>query len=81
MDNLNATKVIERERLKFIDEEIASNQALVQKAFQESQLYFGKRLAAEVRSTLSQLDRQSLTVTKRLDENQAKIEIEARATQ
>ncbi|MEF1307289.1 HlyD family type I secretion periplasmic adaptor subunit, partial [Vibrio owensii] len=75
LDNLNATKVIERERLKFIEEEIASNQALVQKGFSgKSALLQLKRLAAEVRSTLSQLDRQSLTVAKRLDENQAKIE-------
>lgn len=75
LDNLSETKVIERERLKFIEEEIASNQALVQKGFSgKSALLQLKRLAAEVRSTLSQLDRQSLTVSKRLDENQAKIE-------
>ncbi|MEF1259926.1 biotin/lipoyl-binding protein, partial [Vibrio harveyi] len=75
LDNLKETKVIERERLKFIEEEIASNQALVQKGFSgKSALLQLKRLAAEVRSTLSQLDRQSLTVSKRLDENQAKVE-------
>ncbi len=61
--------------MEFIEEEIASNQALVQKGFSgKSALLQLKRLAAEVRSTLSQLDRQSLTVSKRLDENQAKIE-------
>ncbi|WP_063345263.1 HlyD family type I secretion periplasmic adaptor subunit [Vibrio jasicida] len=75
LENLKQTKVIERERLKFIEEEITSNQALVQKGFSgKSALLQLKRLAAEVRSTLSQLDRQSLTVSKRLDENQAKIE-------
>ncbi|MDW2334748.1 biotin/lipoyl-binding protein, partial [Vibrio sp. 1069] len=75
LENLKQTKVIERERLNFIEEEIASNQALVQKGFSgKSTLLQLKRLAAEVRSTLSQLDRQSLTVGKRLDENQAKIE-------
>lgn len=75
LENLKLTKVIERERLNFIEEEIASNQALVQKGFSgKSTLLQLKRLAAEVRSTLSQLDRQSLTVGKRLDENQAKIE-------
>ncbi|YCO01594.1 HlyD family type I secretion periplasmic adaptor subunit [Vibrio sp. VNB-15] len=75
LENLKQTKVIERERLKFIEEEITSNQALVQKGFSgKSALLQLKRLAAEVRSTLSQLDRQSLTVGKRLDENQAKIE-------
>ncbi|EDP60452.1 HlyD family type I secretion periplasmic adaptor subunit [Vibrio sp. AND4] len=75
LDNLSETKIIERERLKFIEEEIASNQALVQKGFSgKSTLLQLKRLSAEVRSTLSQLDRQSLTVSKRLDENQAKIE-------
>ncbi|EVU15201.1 hlyD secretion family protein [Vibrio parahaemolyticus V-223/04] len=48
---------------------------MVQKGFSgKSTLLQLKRLAAEVRSTLSQLDRQSLTVGKRLDENQAKIE-------
>ncbi len=75
LDNLAQTKVIERERLAFIEEEIASNQALVQKGFSgKSTLLQLKRLAAEVRSTLSQLDRQSLTVRKRIDENRAKIE-------
>lgn len=75
LENLQKTKVIERERLQLIREEIASNQALVQKGFSgKSTLLQFKRLAAEVRSTLSQLDRQSLTVSKRLDENQAKIE-------
>ncbi len=73
LENLKQTKVIERERLKFIEEEITSNQALVQKGFSgKSALLQLKRLAAEVRSTLSQLDRQSLTVSKRLDENQAR---------
>lgn len=33
-----------------------------------------KRLATEVRSTLSQLDRQTLTVQKRIDENQSRLE-------
>ena len=48
---------------------------MVQKGFSgKSALLQLKRLAAEVRSTLSQLDRQSLTVSKRLDENQAKVE-------
>ncbi|MHC6799991.1 HlyD family type I secretion periplasmic adaptor subunit, partial [Vibrio antiquarius] len=75
LENLQQTKVIERERLNFIAEEIDSNQALVQKGFSgKSTLLQLKRLAAEVRSTLSQLDRQSLTVSKRLDENQAQIE-------
>ncbi len=75
LDNLKQTKVIERERLNFIEEEIASNQALVQKGYSgKSTLLQLKRLAAEVRSTLSQLDRQSLTVSKRLDENQAKVD-------
>ncbi|MGI3063945.1 HlyD family type I secretion periplasmic adaptor subunit [Vibrio diabolicus] len=75
LENLQQTKVIERERLNFIAEEIDSNQALVQKGFSgKSTLLQLKRLAAEVRSTLSQLDRQSLTVNKRLDENQAQIE-------
>ncbi len=75
LENLGQTKVIERERLEFIEEEIASNQALVQKGYSgKSTLLQLKRLAAEVRSTLSQLDRQSLTVSKRLEENQAKVE-------
>ncbi len=75
LDNLGQTKVIERERLEFIEEEIASNQALVKKGYSgKSTLLQLKRLAAEVRSTLSQLDRQSLTVSKRLEENQAKVE-------
>ncbi|EHA1098873.1 TPA: HlyD family type I secretion periplasmic adaptor subunit [Vibrio alginolyticus] len=75
LENLQQTKVIETERLNFIDEEIDSNQALVQKGFSgKSTLLQLKRLAAEVRSTLSQLDRQSLTVRKRLDENLAQIE-------
>ncbi|EKK7179349.1 TPA: HlyD family type I secretion periplasmic adaptor subunit [Vibrio alginolyticus] len=75
LENLQQTKVIETERLNFIAEEIDSNQALVQKGFSgKSTLLQLKRLAAEVRSTLSQLDRQSLTVRKRLDENLAQIE-------
>jgi HlyD family secretion protein len=75
LQNLQQTKVIERERLNFIEEEIASNQALVQKGFSgKSTLLQLKRLAAEVRSTLSQLDRQSLTVNKRLEENQSQVE-------
>ncbi|MGP8306101.1 HlyD family type I secretion periplasmic adaptor subunit [Vibrio sp. YIC-376] len=75
LENLKQTKIIERERLTFIEEEIDSNQALVQKGFSgKSTLLQLKRLAAEVRSDLSQLDRQSLTVSKRLDENQAQIE-------
>ncbi len=75
LDNLGQTKLIEKERLEFIEEEIASNQALVQKGYSgKSTLLQLKRLAAEVRSTLSQLDRQSLTVGKRLEENQAKVE-------
>lgn len=66
LENLQQTKVIETERLNFIAEEIDSNQALVQKGFSgKSTLLQLKRLAAEVRSTLSQLDRQSLTVRKR----------------
>ncbi|GAJ71489.1 LOW QUALITY PROTEIN: membrane-fusion protein [Vibrio sp. JCM 18904] len=74
LENLQQTKVIETERLNFIAEEIDSNQALVQKGFSgKSTLLQLKRLAAEVRSTLSQLDRQSLTVRKR-DENLAQIE-------
>ncbi|MFZ6043154.1 HlyD family type I secretion periplasmic adaptor subunit [Vibrio natriegens] len=75
LQNLQQTKVIERERLNFIEEEIESNQALVQKGFSgKSTLLQLKRLAAEVRSTLSQLDRQSLTVNKRLEENQSQVE-------
>ncbi|EME9800248.1 HlyD family type I secretion periplasmic adaptor subunit [Vibrio alginolyticus] len=75
LENLQQTKVIETERLNFIAEEIDSNQALVKKGFSgKSTLLQLKRLAAEVRSTLSQLDRQSLTVRKRLDENLAQIE-------
>lgn len=75
LQNLQQTKVIERERLNFIEEEITSNQALVQKGFSgKSTLLQLKRLAAEVRSTLSQLDRQSLTVNKQLEENQSKVE-------
>ncbi|MGY0617086.1 HlyD family type I secretion periplasmic adaptor subunit [Vibrio sp. FJH11] len=75
LENLKQTKLIERERLNFIEEEIDSNQALVQKGFSgKSTLLQLKRLAAEVRSDLSQLDRQSLTVSKRLDESQAQIE-------
>lgn len=75
LENLKQTKVIERERLNFIEEEIDSNQALVQKGFSgKSTLLQLKRLAAEVRSNLSQLDRQSLTVSKRLDENKSQIE-------
>ncbi len=75
LDNLEKTKVIERERLNFIEEEIASNQSLVQKGFTaKSTLLQLKRLAAEVRSTLSQLDRQSLTVRRRLEESQVKVE-------
>ncbi|EMB9222478.1 HlyD family type I secretion periplasmic adaptor subunit [Vibrio alginolyticus] len=75
LENLQQTKVIETERLNFIAEEIDSNQALVQKGFSgKSTLLQLKRLAAEVRSTLSQLDRQSLTVRKRLDANLAQIE-------
>ncbi|EPM4280959.1 HlyD family type I secretion periplasmic adaptor subunit [Vibrio alginolyticus] len=75
LENLQQTKVIETERLNFIAEEIDSNQALVQKGFSgKSTLLQLKRLAAQVRSTLSQLDRQSLTVRKRLDENLAQIE-------
>ncbi|ULF80436.1 HlyD family type I secretion periplasmic adaptor subunit [Vibrio alginolyticus] len=75
LENLQQTKVIETERLNFIAEEIDSNQALVQKGFSgKSTLLQLKRLAAEVKSTLSQLDRQSLTVRKRLDENLAQIE-------
>ncbi|EKZ9012583.1 HlyD family type I secretion periplasmic adaptor subunit [Vibrio alginolyticus] len=75
LENLQQTKVIETERLNFIAEEIDSNQALVQKGFSgKSTLLQLKRLAAEVRSTLSRLDRQSLTVRKRLDENLAQIE-------
>lgn len=75
LQNLQQTKVIERERLNFIEEEITSNQALVQKGFSgKSTLLQLKRLAAEVRSTLSQLDRQSLTVNKQLEENQSRVE-------
>lgn len=75
LENLKQTKLIERERLNFIEEEIDSNQALVQKGFSgKSTLLQLKRLAAEVRSDLSQLDRQSLTVSKRLDESQAQID-------
>ncbi len=75
LENLGQTKVIERERLNLIREEITSNQALVQKGYSgKSTLLQLKRLAAEVRSTLSQLDRQSLTVSKKLEESQAKVE-------
>ncbi|MGR5231269.1 HlyD family type I secretion periplasmic adaptor subunit [Vibrio rotiferianus] len=75
LDNLTETKKIERERLKLIEEEIHSNQSLVQKGYAgKSALLQLKRMATEVKSTLSQLDRQSLTVQKRLDENQARIE-------
>ncbi|EVU15204.1 hlyD secretion family protein, partial [Vibrio parahaemolyticus V-223/04] len=49
LENLKQTKVIERERLNFIEEEIASNQALVQRGFSgKSTLLQLKRLAAEV---------------------------------
>ncbi|MEF1336695.1 HlyD family type I secretion periplasmic adaptor subunit, partial [Vibrio rotiferianus] len=75
LDNLTSTKKIERERLRLIEEEIRSNQSLVQRGYAgKSALLQLKRMATEVKSTLSQLDRQSLTVQKRLDENQARIE-------
>ena len=75
LDNLTNTKKIERERLQLIEEEIRSNQSLVQRGYAgKSALLQLKRMATEVKSTLSQLDRQSLTVQKRLDENQARIE-------
>ncbi|MCU8503119.1 HlyD family type I secretion periplasmic adaptor subunit [Vibrio vulnificus] len=74
-NNLNQTKKIERERLSLIEEEILSNQTLVKQGFSgKSTLLQLKRLATEVRSTLSQLDRQTLTVQKRIDENQSRLE-------
>ncbi|POB83971.1 HlyD family type I secretion periplasmic adaptor subunit [Vibrio vulnificus] len=75
LNNLNQTKKIERERLSLIEEEILSNQTLVKQGFSgKSTLLQLKRLATEVRSTLSQLDRQTLTVQKRIDENQSRLE-------
>ncbi|HAS8598161.1 TPA: HlyD family type I secretion periplasmic adaptor subunit [Vibrio vulnificus] len=75
LNNLNQTKKIERERLSLIEEEILSNQTLVKQGFSgKSTLLQFKRLATEVRSTLSQLDRQTLTVQKRIDENQSRLE-------
>ncbi|HDY7696406.1 TPA: HlyD family type I secretion periplasmic adaptor subunit [Vibrio vulnificus] len=75
LNNLKQTKKIERERLSLIEEEILSNQTLVKQGFSgKSTLLQLKRLATEVRSTLSQLDRQTLTVQKRIDENQSRIE-------
>ncbi|EKZ9176585.1 HlyD family type I secretion periplasmic adaptor subunit [Vibrio vulnificus] len=75
LNNLNQTKKIERERLSLIEEEILSNQTLVKQGFSgKSTLLQLKRLATEVRSTLSQLDRQTLTVKKRIDENQSRLE-------
>ncbi|EGQ8088614.1 HlyD family type I secretion periplasmic adaptor subunit [Vibrio vulnificus] len=75
LNNLNQTKKIERERLSLIEEEIQSNQTLVKQGFSgKSTLLQLKRLATEVRSTLSQLDRQTLTVQKRIDENQSRLE-------
>ncbi|ELY5143304.1 TPA: HlyD family type I secretion periplasmic adaptor subunit [Vibrio vulnificus] len=75
LNNLKQTKKIERERLSLIEEEILSNQTLVKQGFSgKSTLLQLKRLATEVRSTLSQLDRQTLTVQKRIDENQSRLE-------
>ncbi|MEJ3624313.1 HlyD family type I secretion periplasmic adaptor subunit [Vibrio vulnificus] len=75
LNNLNQTKKIERERLSLIEEEILSNQTLVKQGFSgKSTLLQLKRLSTEVRSTLSQLDRQTLTVQKRIDENQSRLE-------
>ncbi|MGI9835742.1 HlyD family type I secretion periplasmic adaptor subunit [Vibrio vulnificus] len=75
LNNLNQTKKIEQERLSLIEEEILSNQTLVKQGFSgKSTLLQLKRLATEVRSTLSQLDRQTLTVQKRIDENQSRLE-------
>lgn len=75
LNNLKQTKKIERERLSLIEEEILSNQTLVKQGFSgKSTLLQLKRLATEVRSTLSQLDRQALTVQKRIDENQSRLE-------
>ncbi|EID4389251.1 HlyD family type I secretion periplasmic adaptor subunit [Vibrio vulnificus] len=75
LNNLKQTKKIERERLSLIEDEILSNQTLVKQGFSgKSTLLQLKRLATEVRSTLSQLDRQTLTVQKRIDENQSRLE-------
>ncbi|WP_117232581.1 HlyD family type I secretion periplasmic adaptor subunit [Vibrio maerlii] len=61
--NVRKTINIEKERLYFINDEIKSNKALFKKGFSgKSALLSLQRVAAEVRSEISQLERQALTV-------------------